>query len=168
MAGDDQAMSRLMVVSLGNRYRRDDGVGPYVLDQIRGRVGADIFCRENSGDVSDLLADWRGRSVYLIDAARGEVARAGEVLEFDGLAGALPVAGPLTSSHGLHLKDALELGQAIDSLPCGLHVYAICGDDFSHGTVLSPLVQVAAEQVAERILRKIDSFTGGEQCTSNP
>lgn len=157
-----------MVVSLGNRYRRDDGVGAYVLDRIRSRAGENIVCRENSGDISGLLEDWRGRWVYLIDAAHDEVRRPGEVLEFDGLVDELPTNGPLTSSHGLQLQDALQLGQAINSMPRGLHVYAICGDDFSHGNDLSPLVQAAAEQVAQKILRKLDRYTGGEQCTNNP
>ena len=161
-------MSEVMVVSLGNRFRRDDGVGPYVLDTIRSRAGADIACRENSGDVSGLLQDWHGRCVYLIDAACGDIHQPGQVLEFDGLADELPGSARLTSSHGLQLKDALQLGLAIDSLPSRLHVYAICGQDFSHGNRLSPLVQAAAEEVAYQILSKLDRNTGGERCTSNP
>ena len=161
-------MSEVMVVSLGNRFRRDDGVGPYVLDKVRSHAGANIAYRENSGDVSGLLHDWCGRCVYLIDAAHAQVQRPGQVLEFDGLADELPGSLPLTSSHGLQLKDALQLGQAVDSLPSRLKVYAICGDDFGHGPGLSPMVQAAAEQVAQQILRKIDGNTGGARCTSNP
>ncbi|WP_193164247.1 hydrogenase maturation protease [Microbulbifer hainanensis] len=161
-------MTDWAIISLGNRYRGDDGVGPFVLQRLRDRFGNSVDCIENSGDMTRLLEDWRDRHVCLVDAVSAEEREAGDIVLLDGLAEPMPPSLCGTSSHGFSLAEALELGRLFDSLPRRLAIYAICGENFANSAALSPAVEAAAVNVEKEILHLLTEQTGGPRCTNSP
>ncbi|WP_288129809.1 hydrogenase maturation protease [Microbulbifer sp.] len=143
------------IISLGNRFRGDDSVGPYVLNCLRSCVGSRAECIENGGDMAQLLEQWRHRQVCVVDAVQDDTRSSGDIVCLDGLATSMPQSLCTTSSHGLNLSEAVELGRLTDALPRRLTIYAICGENFSMGCGLTPTVQAAAYTVEQRILQLI-------------
>lgn len=145
-------MNHWAVISLGNRFRGDDSVGPYVLHRLREQLGDTVPCIENGGDMTRLLDDWNERRVCLVDAVIAEDRPVGDIIRLDGLAQPIPRSMCTTSSHGLNLAEAIELGRVLGSLPQRLDIYAICGGNFATSAALSPGVEAAAATVEKEIL----------------
>jgi hydrogenase maturation protease len=92
----------MVVIGVGNEYRRDDGAGLAVVTSLRDRVGP-------------------GAELVLTDAVRADPPRLGRVHRFvrdRPLAGATRTA----SSHGFGLDDAIRLAREGRTPPEGLHV----------------------------------------------
>ena len=141
-----------LIISLGHRFRSDDGAGPRVLDKLRGRLdgGADFV--ECPGDVMQLLDAWQDRpQVCIIDAFFSEQEPAGNIQRLDGLSDVLPAPVNPASSHALNLPEAVELGKVLHKLPQQLCVYAISGKSFNPGADLTPEVERAVDRVTEVI-----------------
>ncbi|SDK18131.1 hydrogenase maturation protease [Microbulbifer yueqingensis] len=161
-------MSGWTIISLGSRFRGDDGVGPYVLDRLRGRFAGRVPLVENGGDMPRLLQDWSGRWVCLVDAVIAEGHAVGDIIRLDGLVEAVAPSPCTTSSHGLNLAEALEMGKVVGALPARLEIFAVCGADFTTGTALSRAVKSAAASVEMEILELLATPHGGPECTNTP
>jgi len=132
------------VIGVGNRYRRDDGVGPWVVDRLQAAGHAAV---EHSGEGAGLIELFEGREmVVLVDAAMSGAA-AGTVHRFDAAERAIPKSFFRYSSHLFGVAEAVEMARALGRLPARVLVLGIEGADFSHGDRLSPEVAVAAESV---------------------
>lgn len=141
-------MTRTVVIGLGNDYRGDDGAGPAVARALRG-MGVPAI--ENGGDPAELIDAWAGADVaFVVDAARS-ADPPGTVRRHAGLAAA--PAAP-SSTHGLSLADAAELGGILGRLPRDLVVYTIAGQDFGLGDTLSAPVEAAVARLARTIARE--------------
>jgi hydrogenase maturation protease len=137
-------MDRVVVIGVGNPYRRDDGVGPAIIDLLRGNGLPDGVRLECSlGDTADLMDLWRGTDLAIvIDAARPRRTRPGAVHH-------------AVSSHHLPMGEAVELARALDRMPRRLELYAIEAADTGHGQGLSPPVRAAARRTAAAIAAAI-------------
>ena len=76
---------RPLVIGIGNRWRRDDGLGPRVLDELSGRLPASVELMLLDGEPARLVSAWRGRPwVLVVDAVHaGEPP--GTIHQLDGL-----------------------------------------------------------------------------------
>lgn len=165
-----------LIISLGNRYRCDDAVGPRVLDLLKPVVEGEAELLENRGDIAALLSIWSGREqVILIDAGYSTRVAPGHIYRLDGLTEPLPTDHPVASSHALNISNAIELGKLLDSLPQALCIYTVVGQNFSYGEEMSPAVVSAAQQVAATICADLNIhqstqsalFRGHTQCMNN-
>jgi len=161
-----------LIISLGHRYRGDDGFGPRVLDLLRQRLGDRADYLESRGDSAALLSAWRGVDLaVLIDAMRAPNLADGTVVEIDGLEDDLPPAVSLTSSHSLNLAESLELGRLLGSLPRRLHIVAVAASHFQAGELLQAPVAAAVGRVAESIsglLANADRLPDAQVTTATP
>lgn len=141
-----------LIISLGHRFRSDDGAGPRVLDNLRGRLDGKADFIECPGDVMQLLDAWQGRpQVCIIDAFFSEHEAAGNIQRLDGLSDVLPAPGNPSSSHALNLPEAVELGRVLHKLPQQLCVYAVSGKCFNPGADLTPEVAQAVDRITEAL-----------------
>jgi hydrogenase maturation protease len=105
---------------------------------------------EHGGEAASLLAMLEGADrAWLIDAARSG-APAGTIHRIDCCSGRVPSRADV-SSHGFGVAQAIELGRALGTLPRQCLLYAIEAADFTDGAPLSPGVERAVHEVAERI-----------------
>ncbi|QIL89207.1 hydrogenase maturation protease [Microbulbifer harenosus] len=159
-------MSNWAVISLGHRFRGDDGVGPYVLDRLRPYIEPAVPCIESGGDLMNLLEMWRDRCVCLVDAVDASDLEIGAIVRCDGLSASVLPSHCTSSSHGFSLKEALDLGRLVQAMPLRLDIYGICGGHFAISAGLSAAVQATADIVAQEILALINTHNGGAPCTS--
>ena len=145
----------MMVIGVGNEFRRDDGAGLAVVARLRDRVppGGGTGAHRRRAHPADRGLDQggarrRGRRRPRPSAPPrpGAPVRAGSAL-----AGETRTA----SSHGFGLDDAIRLALALDRMPRRLIVHAIEAADLSQGTGLTPLVAAAMDEVASAVLTDI-------------
>ena len=168
---------KTVLLCIGNRFRRDDGVGAAVADLARWTLPAGPRVVESDGEPALLVEAWRDADLAIVvDASRSEMA-AGAVRRIDvgldgdaptGVAAGLPT-GPGTSTHGWSLGAAVELGAVLCRLPRRLVVYSVEGEDFGSGIGLSAPVGSAVGDVVRRIAGEMRSLANGHPAaTSDP
>jgi hydrogenase maturation protease len=145
----------VLVIGVGNRFRRDDGVGPAVLDALAGRLPGDRLV-ESDGEPARLLDSWDGVDLVVVVDAALTGAAPGTCLLVEPTAGQDLPAGHLTSSHGAGIGHALALGQALGRLPDRLVLVAVEGDDLGEGPGLTPAVAAAVPVAVAHVLHTLE------------
>jgi hydrogenase maturation protease len=145
----------VVVIGVGNEFRRDDGAGPAVVASLRDRVPPGVDLVVTDGEPTRLIEAWTGAALaVVIDAVRAHPPRPGRVHRF---VVDRPMGGTsrTASSHGFGLDDAVSLALALDRMPGRLIVHAIEAADLTQGTALTPLVAAAISDVASAVLGDI-------------
>jgi hydrogenase maturation protease len=141
-----------LVIGVGNDYRRDDAAGLHVARRLRA---AGVSVVEQTGEGAALMEAWRDApAVIMVDAVQSG-APPGTIHRLDARAGEIPRDFFHYSTHAFSVAEAVELARALGQLPPWFVVYGIEGSDFTCGTGLSPEVEAAAQESAERILTEI-------------
>jgi len=160
-AGTSKA--RVVVIGVGNPYRRDDAAGLVVAQHLRQKTPGHVTVMEHEGEPTALLEAWRdAHAVVLIDAVFSG-AEAGTIHRLDAQADAIPQELFRYSTHAVSVAEAIELARVLGQLPPKLVVYGIEGKDFSAGVGLSPEVEGRVAELAERVLRELaDAAEAGD------
>ena len=141
---------KALIVGIGNVFRSDDGVGPFIAEALAARGFPAIV---HAGDGAGLIELFeRHDRVALVDATRSRV-EPGTLLVFDAVAERLPAELFHYSTHRFGLAEAVETARALSALPESLMVYGIEGAEFGAGTVLSQPVEEAAAKLIERLAK---------------
>jgi hydrogenase maturation protease len=141
------------ILAIGNVDRGDDGVGPYVLAGLAGRVPQSALF-SSDGNVSALLDILeRCPELIVIDAADARSAdlAPGEVRHMDADDPGLAAAGLRASTHAIGIAEAIALARSLGILPPRLSIIAIAGNDFTVGAGLSAPVAKAADRLIEEL-----------------
>lgn len=143
---------RRLVLCVGNPDRGDDGVGHLVARLLSGRLPDDVVVAECDGGAAEVLDRIAGTEcAILVDAAVSGVP-AGTIHRVDCAASdAVPPRGA-ASSHGLGVAEAIALARTLGCLPQSCVIYAVEAKRFAPGDELSPEVENAARETAERVL----------------
>jgi hydrogenase maturation protease len=151
----------VVVIGVGNEFRRDDGAGPAVVSALRDLApppGVELVITD--GEPTRLIEAWTGAALaVVVDAVRASPSHPGRAHRFvvDGL-GAGGGGARTASSHGFGFDDAIALAVALDRMPGRLIVHAIEAADLTQGTGLTPAVAAAVDTVAAAILDDIGSL----------
>jgi hydrogenase maturation protease len=145
----DKPRADALIIGVGNRFRRDDGVGPIIADQLHA---AGFNAREHGGEGTSLMETWSGtETVIIIDAALSG-AEPGTIHRFDASRDSLPKDLFHYSSHLFAVAEAVEMARILNRLPKLLIVYGIEGETFDFGEGLGPAVEGACAEVEKRII----------------
>lgn len=145
---------RTVVIGVGNEFRRDDGVGPAVIAQLRGQVPTGVELMVSDGNPVRLIEAWRNASLAIVvDAVRADPPQPGRChrFELDAVASVPAAAARAASTHGLGLDEALGLARVLGRMPQRLVVHAIEAADLTQGTGMTPRVAAAVEAAASAI-----------------
>jgi len=152
----------IVVIGVGNEFRRDDGLGPEVLarlrDQIPGGDGGGVRLLTCDGEPTRMIEAWAGAALALVvDAVVADPPVPGRrhriTLEEADLAAARPV-----SSHGFGLGESVRLGRALDRMPARLIIHAVEVADTAFGVGLTPAVAAAADEVTAAVLGDLSAL----------
>ena len=151
-------MAGIVVIGIGNPDRGDDAIGLAVARAIRAAAGPGVTVLEERGNAADLVDHLAGAdAAILVDAAVSD-ATPGTFRRLDVHHEPLPAAWFTGSTHGLGLAAAIELAQALGSLPARCVVYAVEGAGFDHGAGISEPLLAAIPGVRDAILQDIAQF----------
>jgi hydrogenase maturation protease len=139
---------KLLVVGIGNAFRSDDGVGPFVAEALLAKGHPALVHAGDGTGLMDLF-QMHGRLV-LVDATRSGT-EPGTMVSFDALVQKLPAELFHYSTHRFGLAEAVETARALGSLPNALTVYGIEGGNYEAGTQLSEAVREAAGRLIEEL-----------------
>lgn len=152
--GDAHVTADVVVIGIGNSFRRDDGVGITVVDELARRRLTGVEVVASTGEPGALLEAWSGaRLAVVVDAVGGE-GRPGRVrrCKID------EVAGPAQlSSHATSLRQTYELGRALELLPNRLVVFTVDAADTGHGVGLTVAVAEAVPSVVAAVIREVST-----------
>jgi hydrogenase maturation protease len=170
-AGARQAARRVVVIGVGNEFRRDDGIGPEVLSRLQEHAGAgpDAGTRtrtrtrtmvqlvSSDGEPAGMIEAWTGASLaVVVDAVVADPPEPGRmhriVIGRDEAADAHAV-----SSHGLGVGEAIGLAAVLGRMPDQLIVHAVEAADVGHGVGLTPAVAAVAATLTAAVLRDVQA-----------
>jgi hydrogenase maturation protease len=143
------AWHRVVVIGIGNEFRRDDGAGPAVISRLRSQVPAGVGLVDSDGEPAELLEAWAGADLAIVvDAVRGGSETPGRLYRIavdhgdvdHGDIEGLDELAPGASTHSLGLGTAVGLSRALGRMPRELIVHAVEGADFELGPGLSDAV----------------------------
>ena len=140
-----------VVIGIGNPMRRDDGVGPEVVERLRSDdpVAETLVL---DGEPARLVEAWTGRHrAVVVDAVRtGEPAGTIHEIRVTGDE-TFPRWDRAAGTHGAGVAAAVALGRALDRLPTELVVLGVEPADLSDGPGLSPPVAAVVDAVADLV-----------------
>ncbi len=149
-------LSNVVVVGIGNEFRKDDGVGLYVSRLIQEKGDMEIRVVEGIPDGYALIETWDDPSRVIIIDCASSGAKPGTIYHFDALKEEIPSdLFDGFSTHSISIVDAIELAKTLKRLPKSLAVYGIEGKVYSPGTQLSPEVKMAADKLVGQILEEL-------------
>ncbi len=144
---------RVVIASLGNEYRRDDGAGQVVAARAAEQA-PEVHDVGPQVDPLDLLGRWDGADLAIVvDATRAE-GTPGSVRVVD-LLDRAETPG-VTSTHGISLSGVLRLARAVGRAPRRVVVVGIEGEDFGKGPGLSPAVSAAVPGAVRKVVELIE------------
>jgi hydrogenase maturation protease len=147
----------VIVLGIGNPWRRDDGAGLAVARLLAGTPGVEVLERE--GEPASLIDAWDGAdALWLVDAVSSG-AVPGTLHRIDVAEQELPADFFRASTHHLGLAEAVELARALGRLPARTVFYGIEGASFEAGEGLSAEVAAAAARAAEEIRKEVELCT---------
>ncbi len=139
------------VVGMGHPFRSDDGVGPWMAQQLTARGCAAVTMAGDGAALMDLFDP--DVALLVIDAMESGQPP-GIVRVFD--AGLEPLdAAFRNSTHEFGLTAAIETARALGTLPASLWVLGIEGATFGFGETLSPAVRASAEALLPVLTRRL-------------
>jgi hydrogenase maturation protease len=150
---DNRASLNRLVIGIGNAYRRDDGVGLLVADEIAKRGLPEVRVVTAIGEPGAILDAWSGADLaVVVDAAMGEGLTPGRIRRWtpgdvEGSA--------VVSSHALGLPQTYALGEALGQIPDRLVVFTVDVADTGHGVGLSPAIAAAVPKVLDTVLAEL-------------
>lgn len=144
----------ILLIGVGNPYRRDDGAGLRLAREIQALVPGAVF-REQSGEGVALMQAWEGAHIVVICDATVSGAAPGTIHRLDASEDRVPDGLYHRSTHTFGVSQALELSRKLGTLPPRLLLYGIEGRDFSGGEGCSPEVEAAIPEAARRAAQDI-------------
>jgi hydrogenase maturation protease len=172
----------IVIVGVGNEYRRDDAAGLLVARLLKKQLAAhlppqghppatsrdfdvtEVGVVECTGGSLELMDAWAGaRTVVLVDAMSSG-ADPGMVFRFEAHKKPIPACLFHYSTHDFNIADTIELARLLGKLPAKVMIFGIEGADFGHGEGLSEDMAAAIERVAHSTLDYVrDCVKSGTQ-----
>lgn len=160
VSGDaDEITRRVVVIGLGNGYRKDDGVGIAAAEAVKELALPRVRVTTKVADPLNLLEAWRGAELaVVIDAAEGSPSIPGRVRRctVDDVA---DVSAGL-SSHSIDIGQTQALGRVLGRVPDAIVLLTVDVADTGHGVGLTPRVANAVPEVVSAVLREINGGRG--------
>jgi len=159
---NQKAHSDIRLIGVGNEFRRDDGIGIFIVRHQSLKRLDDIQVLEERGEATNLVDSWKdGGNVFLFDAVSSGNTP-GTVYRFNARKEPLPRDLLRVSTHTFGVAEGIELSRASNRLPIELIVFGIEGENFGWGKGLSSAVERAALEVIRRVLKEIRELRKGE------
>jgi hydrogenase maturation protease len=144
----------VVIIGVGNPYRRDDGVGQAAAEALAEKLPA-IKVVLLDGEPTRLVDAWEGHQVAIVLDAVRRGDPPGTIHRFLVGTEPLPEAFLHPSTHGAGLESAVALGRALDRNPEEMIVYGIEPADMTEGNELSEAVEAALPGLVDELAEEV-------------
>ncbi|WP_204079492.1 hydrogenase maturation protease [Mycobacterium riyadhense] len=145
----------IVVVGVGNRYRRDDGVGVAAAAALNELALPGVRVATDIVDPMDLLEAWSGAGLaVVIDAAIVCASTVGRIRR--STLSDVATGSKGLSSHSIDIGHTHALGQALGRVPDALQIFTVDVADVGNGIGLTPLVERAVPKVVGMAVTEIN------------
>jgi hydrogenase maturation protease len=145
----------VVIVGLGNSYRKDDGVGVVAATAVNDLALPGVRVATGIVEPMSLLEAWSdARLAVVIDAAIVTPSVPGRVRRCN--LGDVVAATEGLSSHGVDIGRAYELGQLLGRVPDALVVFTIEVADTTQGIGLTPQVAAAVPEAVDMAVAELN------------
>ena len=155
MKSDRRRTGDVVVIGIGNPFRRDDGVGPAVADRLRAQRLPGVRLAVSTGETTALIELWAGaRLAVVVDTLRTEPPTPGRIHRLSVVEPQEPAtdqAAEIDTDFG----EAVELARVLGLLPDRLVLFAVEASDVGFGPGLTPAVAAAAGRIAAEIANQV-------------
>jgi chromosome partitioning protein len=127
-----------------------------IMEEVKKYFGDKVYSTVITRNVRLSEAPSYGKPALLYDAVSSG-AKPGTIYRFDAVAQPIPAKFFQYSTHAFGVAGAIELARVMHHLPENLIVYGVEGNNFQAGTVISPELDAAAEEVVASILKECES-----------
>ena len=159
--------SGIVVIGIGNEFRRDDSVGLAVAREVAKLEFPDVKVIEHTGEGAALMEAWKGADVaILIDAVCSDNLP-GTVHRMEPRTETIPSNFFNYSTHAFSVAEAIELAKAMKSETPELILYGIDGADFGAGEGLSEEVEKKVQDVLIMVIHDILKYRQIKKGTLN-
>jgi hydrogenase maturation protease len=148
----------MLVIGVGNEYRRDDGVGLAVVRALAGQLPPGVEVIMQSGEATALMNAWGDANVVILIDAVAVQGTPGKVYRIDANAMPLPAELFSRSTHDFGVAAAIELARTLGQLPSRVIVFGVEGQNFFDGEGLSPLVEQAASKMVDQVMSELQTI----------
>lgn len=145
----------ILVIGIGNEFRRDDSVGVMVAREVAKLEFPDVKVIEMSGEGATLMEAWKDAgTAILIDAVCSDN-MPGTVHRLEPKTETIPSNFFNYSTHAFSVAEAIELAKALKTETPELVLYGIDGADFGAGDGLSEVVEQKVQDVLIMVIHDI-------------
>jgi hydrogenase maturation protease len=142
---------KILILGVGNPYRRDDGIGPAVIGRLKSENNLErIELLDGGIDGLSLIDYIEGyEKVLVVDAVDMGMAP-GEVRMFSPEEAKLTIKADALSTHGFGLAEVIALMEKLE-MKTDMHIIGIQAKDVTFGEGMSPEVSSKLEEVLKLI-----------------
>ncbi|KKC04721.1 hydrogenase maturation protease [Mycobacterium nebraskense] len=159
---DGPSAGRVAVIGLGNRYRRDDGVGVAAAIAMDDLAWPNVVVTTGIAEPMGVLEAWTGAALaVIIDAAIVTPATPGRIHRYQ--LDEVPTQAEGLSSHSIDLGRTHALARALGRTPDEAMVFAVEAADTGSGDGLTPRVARAVPVVVGMVAAEINRFRSGKR-----
>lgn len=141
---------KVVVIGIGNIFRSDDGVGPYIIDKLKeANISKNVELKNLESATIDILNVIEGAfTVIVIDSIECST-KIGKIheLQLDDL----PERERSFNLHNIGLKSIFLTAKKLERLPQNLLIYGIEIKDVSYNNQLSSEVKTAADKLVKKL-----------------
>ena len=142
----------VLFVGVGNEFRSDDSLGYYLIKQLEKILwGQGFEFALASGEGSALMDLWSEREHVVVFDALMSQGSPGRLVELNANEDYFPSDLFKYSSHAFSLAEAVELSRVLGRLPKMLQVFAIEGQNFGYGQIISEPVLRSCEELLDSL-----------------
>ena len=146
---------KILVLGVGNPFRRDDGIGPAVIQRLQAEQELEgIDLRDGGTDGLSLLDYLKGYDHALIIDAVEMGLSPGEIRMFSPEEAKLTIRTDALSTHGFGLAEVIGLMDTLD-IQTNLRIIGVQAKDISFGEEMSPEVASKIEEIIELVKKVI-------------
>ena len=146
---------KILVIGIGNEFRRDDSVGVMVSREVGKLNFPDVKVIEQSGEGAALMEVWKETDMAIMIDAVCSDNMPGTVHRLEPKNETIPANFFNYSTHAFSIAEAIELAKALKSETPDLVVYGIDGADFGTGEGLSEEVEKKVQDVLIMVIHDI-------------
>ncbi len=149
----------IVVLGLGNSYRKDDGVGVAAAAELNRLALPGVRVVTDIVEPMSLLEAWSGaRLAVVIDGAAGTPPTPGRIRRC-GLSDVATASDGL-SCHSIDIGSTHALGEVLGRIPDDLVLFAVEVADTGHGIGLTPAVALAVPEAVRMAVAEINRWRG--------